>query len=175
MTDYRARFGPHNPDETYVAHSIAEQLVDLGEITMNYATAGDPSSPALLLIPGQTESWWGYEAAIPRLAERFGEPHRDRQGVGLVHDVLDQHRELVTAQACGGIGWTEDGRHAVGGRDQDLVAAGQQSIDQVRADEPRAACDQCLHSAADPKGIGARQACGVAEPPCYSRPPRGHL
>ena len=38
---------------------------------MNYATAGDPSSPALLLIPGQTESWWGYEAAMPLLAERF--------------------------------------------------------------------------------------------------------
>ena len=32
MTDYRDRFGPHNPDETYVAHAFAEQLVDLGEI-----------------------------------------------------------------------------------------------------------------------------------------------
>ena len=41
MNDYRARFGPHNPDETYVAHAIAEQLVDLGEVQMNYATVGD--------------------------------------------------------------------------------------------------------------------------------------
>ena len=38
------------PDETYVAH-IAEDLVDLGEVRMNYTTLGDASSPALLLIP----------------------------------------------------------------------------------------------------------------------------
>lgn len=68
MTDHRARYGPHCPDETYVAHDIAEQLVDLGEIEMNDATLGDPASPALLLVPGQTESWWGYEAAMPQLA-----------------------------------------------------------------------------------------------------------
>jgi hypothetical protein len=35
--------------------------VDLGEIRMNYAVAGDP---AMLLVPAQTESWWGYEAAM---------------------------------------------------------------------------------------------------------------
>jgi hypothetical protein len=45
MADHRARFGPHNPDETYVAHTFAEQLVALGEMEMNYATAGDPLSP----------------------------------------------------------------------------------------------------------------------------------
>lgn len=82
MTDYRARFGPHNPDETYIAHSFAEQLVDLGEVEMNYATAGDPSSPALLLIPGQTESWWGYEAVMPLLAERFQVFAVDLRGQG---------------------------------------------------------------------------------------------
>src|SRR5215475_11091790 len=71
MTRHRARYGPHNPDETYIAHEIPEQLVDLGEVQMNYATLGDKSSPALLLIPGQTESWWGYEAVMPRLAEHF--------------------------------------------------------------------------------------------------------
>src|SRR6185503_16667273 len=71
MTNHRARYGPHNPGETYVAHAFPEQLVDLGEVQMNYATAGAASSPALLLIPGQTESWWGYEAAMPRLAEHF--------------------------------------------------------------------------------------------------------
>src|SRR5262245_7956482 len=38
---------------------------------MNYATVGDPSLPALLLIPGQTESWWGYEAVLRSLAEPF--------------------------------------------------------------------------------------------------------
>ena len=80
--DHRARYGPHNPDETYVAHAFAEQLVDLGEIEMNYATAGDASSPALLLIPGQTESWWGYEAAMPLLAEHFQVFAVDLRGQG---------------------------------------------------------------------------------------------
>jgi pimeloyl-ACP methyl ester carboxylesterase len=71
MTDHRARYGPDTPGETYVAHDRAEQMTDLGEVQMNYATAGEASSPALLLVPGQTESWWGYEAVIPLLAEHF--------------------------------------------------------------------------------------------------------
>src|SRR6476646_9377125 len=82
MTDHRARYGPHNAGETYVAHEIPEQLVDLGEIEMNYATVGDAGSPALLLIPGQTESWWGYEAAMPRLAEHFEVFAVDLRGQG---------------------------------------------------------------------------------------------
>jgi pimeloyl-ACP methyl ester carboxylesterase len=82
MTDHRARYGPHNPAETYVAHAIAETLVDLGEVEMNYATLGDTSSPALLLIPGQTESWWGYEAAIPLLAGHFQVFAVDLRGQG---------------------------------------------------------------------------------------------
>jgi hypothetical protein len=32
---------------------------------MNYATLGDKSSPALLLIPGQTESWWATKPPCP--------------------------------------------------------------------------------------------------------------
>lgn len=65
------RYGPHNPDETYVAHGYPEQLFDTGELKLNYATAGDASKPALLLVPGQTESWWGYEAAMGLLKDRF--------------------------------------------------------------------------------------------------------
>jgi len=82
MADHRARYGPQNPDETYLPHEIAEQLVDLGEIEMNYATAGDPSHPALLLIAGQTESWWGYEAVLPLLAEHFEVFAVDLRGQG---------------------------------------------------------------------------------------------
>ena len=82
MTDHRARYGPHNPDETYIAHELPENLVDLGEVQMNYATLGDASSPALLLIPGQTESWWGYEAAMPLLAEHFQVFAVDLRGQG---------------------------------------------------------------------------------------------
>ncbi len=65
------RYGPHNPDETYVPHKYGEQLFDTGEVLINYATAGKPSSPALLLIPGQTESWWGFEAVMDILKADF--------------------------------------------------------------------------------------------------------
>lgn len=82
MSDHRARYGPHDPDETYVAHETAENLVDLGEVQMNYATLGDPSSPALLLIPGQTESWWGYESAMRLLADHFQVFAVDLRGQG---------------------------------------------------------------------------------------------
>ena len=56
MATYANAFGPHTPDETYVAHDYDEQLVDAGEVEINYVTTGDRSRPALLLIPGQTES-----------------------------------------------------------------------------------------------------------------------
>ena len=76
------RYGPHNPDETYVAHGYPEQLFDTGEVKLNYATAGDASKPALLLVPGQTESWWGYEAAIGLLKDRFQVFAVDLRGQG---------------------------------------------------------------------------------------------
>lgn len=66
----------------FVPHAFAEQTVDLGEIRMNYAEVGDPSSPALLVIPGQGESWWGYEAALPLLAEHFHTFAVDLRGQG---------------------------------------------------------------------------------------------
>src|SRR5262245_38663774 len=71
MSRFANAFGPEQPEATYVAHAFPEQLCDTGEVQMNYAVAGSLDKPALLLIPGQTESWWGYEAALPLLAERF--------------------------------------------------------------------------------------------------------
>jgi pimeloyl-ACP methyl ester carboxylesterase len=71
MGNYAHAFGPDRPEVTYIPHEFAEQLVDLGEVQLNYVTAGSADRPALLLIPGQTESWWGYEQAIPLLAEHF--------------------------------------------------------------------------------------------------------
>ena len=53
---------------TFVPHKFEERLVDLGEVRMNHVRVGSPNKPALLLIPGQTESWWGYEGALPLLA-----------------------------------------------------------------------------------------------------------
>jgi pimeloyl-ACP methyl ester carboxylesterase len=82
MAGYRGRFGPHNPDETYIPHGFDEHLANLGEVQMNYVTVGDASKPALLLIPGQTESWWGYEGALPLLAEHFDAFAVDLRGQG---------------------------------------------------------------------------------------------
>jgi len=60
------------PDRNiFVKHAYEEHTVNLGEVTMNYVTAGSASKPALLLIPGQTESWWAYEKAIGLLAPDF--------------------------------------------------------------------------------------------------------
>ena len=76
------RYGPDHPDETYVKHGYDEQTVDLGEVRMNYAVAGKADLPALLLIPGQTESWWGYESAMKLLEERFRVYAVDLRGQG---------------------------------------------------------------------------------------------
>jgi pimeloyl-ACP methyl ester carboxylesterase len=68
--------------DIFVSHEYPEQQVDLGEVRMNYATAGDPSLPPLLLIPGQTESWWGYERAMAHLADHFQVFAVDLRGQG---------------------------------------------------------------------------------------------
>ena len=82
MATYANQFGPHAPDATYVAHAYDEQLFDTGEVEINYATVGDESRPALLLIPGQTESWWGYEEVLGLLGEHFQAFAVDLRGQG---------------------------------------------------------------------------------------------
>ena len=82
MATYANAFGPHAPDATYVAHDFDEQRFDVGEVEINYVSAGDASRPALLLIPGQTESWWGYEQVLPLLAEHFQAFAVDLRGQG---------------------------------------------------------------------------------------------
>jgi pimeloyl-ACP methyl ester carboxylesterase len=68
--------------DVHVAHNHPEQLVDLGEITMNYAEAGSPDKPAVLLVPEQTGSWWGYEQTMDLLAEDFHVFAVDLRGQG---------------------------------------------------------------------------------------------
>jgi len=82
MGRFANAFGPHRPDETYVAHSLPERSFDTGEVVLNYAVAGVVAKPALLLIPGQSESWWGYENALPLLAEHFQAYAVDLRGQG---------------------------------------------------------------------------------------------
>jgi len=78
----KGKYGPHVPDKTYVPHAYPEQLFDTGEVQLNYATAGSSERPALVLIPGQTESWWGYEAAMGLLKEHFHTHAVDLRGQG---------------------------------------------------------------------------------------------
>jgi pimeloyl-ACP methyl ester carboxylesterase len=75
-------FGPDNPSETYVPHAFPEQTIDTGEALINYAVVGSSDKPALLLIPGQTESWWGYEPALHLLKEHFQAYAVDLRGQG---------------------------------------------------------------------------------------------
>jgi pimeloyl-ACP methyl ester carboxylesterase len=76
------RFGPDNAAATYVAHAYQEQTIDTGEVVVNYAVAGTSDKPALLLIPGQTESWWGYEQAMGLLQQHFQAFAVDLRGQG---------------------------------------------------------------------------------------------
>jgi pimeloyl-ACP methyl ester carboxylesterase len=66
----------------FVKHAHEEHQVDLGEVVMNYATAGSPGKPALLLIPPQTRSWWNFEAAMKLLAPDFHVFAVDLRGQG---------------------------------------------------------------------------------------------
>jgi len=78
----RLRYGPENPDITYVPHKYKEYLFDTGDAAINYATTGSPDKPAIVLLPGQTESWWGYEPAMGILAEHFQVFAVDLRGQG---------------------------------------------------------------------------------------------
>lgn len=82
MATFAKRFGPHAPDATYVAHEYEESTFDTGEVQLNHVTVGDASKPALLLIPGQTESWWGYEPALGLLGDHFQAFAVDLRGQG---------------------------------------------------------------------------------------------
>jgi pimeloyl-ACP methyl ester carboxylesterase len=73
---------PFRNARTFVPHAYEERTVDLGEVVMNYAEAGSTASPPLLLIPGQTESWWGYEKAMALLAKDFHVFAVDLRGQG---------------------------------------------------------------------------------------------
>ena len=76
------RYGPDHPEITYVEHAYPEHLFDTGEVQLNYATTGSADRPALLLVPAQTESRWGYEAAMTLLADDFEVFAIDLRGQG---------------------------------------------------------------------------------------------
>ena len=80
MTDTNRPKGA--PADVFVSHAYPEQAADLGEITMNYVVSGSATKPALLLIPGQTASWWSYETAIGLLDKDFQVYAVDLRGQG---------------------------------------------------------------------------------------------
>ena len=82
MGTFAHAFGPETPDATYVAHGYEERLFDTGEVRLNYVTTGGADRPAVLLIPGQTESWWGYETALGLLGEHVQAFAVDLRGQG---------------------------------------------------------------------------------------------
>lgn len=73
---------PAPSPDVFVPHDFPETRIDLGEIQLNYAQAGTPDKPALLLIPEQTGSWWTYEPAMHLLAEHFHVHAVDLRGQG---------------------------------------------------------------------------------------------
>jgi pimeloyl-ACP methyl ester carboxylesterase len=75
-------YGPGHPDVTYVPHDYPEALFDTGEVTVNYAATGPDDKPALLLVPPQTTSWWGYEQAMKLLSGDFEVFAVDLRGQG---------------------------------------------------------------------------------------------
>ena len=118
----RLTYGPDHQAETYIPHAFEEQAVDLGEVQMNYARIGSADLPALLLIPGQSESWWGYEQALPLLAEYYqayavdlrgqgrstrtpGRYTLDNMGNGLVRfiDIVVNRPVIVSGLSSGGV------------------------------------------------------------------------
>ena len=68
--------------DVFVKHAYEERSVNLGEVAMNYVVSGQAANPALLLIPGQTESWWGFEKAIALLDKDFQVFAVDLRGQG---------------------------------------------------------------------------------------------
>ena len=78
----RTRYGPENPEATYVSHKYDEHLFDTGDAVINYARVGSSDNPAIVLIPGQSESWWGYEEAMGPLSAHFDVFAVDMRGQG---------------------------------------------------------------------------------------------
>ena len=68
--------------DVFVKHAYQEHTVDLGEVAMNYVVSGRATNPALLLLPAQTESWWGFEKAIALLDKEFQVFAVDLRGQG---------------------------------------------------------------------------------------------
>ncbi len=151
--------------DIFVPHAHAEQLVDLGEIRMNYATVGSPELPALLLVPAQTESWWGYEQAMGLLEEHFqvfavdlrgqgrstqtpGRYTLDTMGNDLVRflDLVVGRPAIVSGNSSGGVLAAWLSAYAKPGQVRGVVC----EDPPLFASETTPACGHSIHQAAGP-------------------------
>jgi hypothetical protein len=62
--------------------SLEERQVDLRQIGMNYSQVGSSASRALLLIRGQSGSWWSDGQVMDELSASFNEFAADLRGQG---------------------------------------------------------------------------------------------
>ena len=74
-------FLPHKVSVAGIPKGFTEKQVKIGQVSLNYVE-GPLNGPPLLLIPGQMESWQGYKAVMPALAERFHVFSVDLRGHG---------------------------------------------------------------------------------------------
>ena len=82
----KSKYGPENPDITYVSHKYDEHLYDTGDAVINYATTGSPDRPAIVLIPGKLNHGgdmkkpWGYCPTTSRCLRSIYVVRVDRVG-----------------------------------------------------------------------------------------------
>ncbi|WP_328469504.1 alpha/beta fold hydrolase [Streptomyces sp. NBC_00448] len=158
---------------------------------MNYATLGDPSLPALLLVPTQSESWWGYERAMPLLAEHFqvfavdlrgqgrstwtpGRYTVDVMGGDLVRfiDLAIDRPVIVSGMSSGGVlaAWLS----AYGKPGQIRAAVYEEWGDATRTLASAKAVARMCGTTNPPRGISSERrpaGCGGGTPSSVTRPP----
>jgi pimeloyl-ACP methyl ester carboxylesterase len=61
---------------------VEHRYADVDGLRMHYAEAGDPATPALLLVHGWPQNWWAWRHLIVPLAERFHVVAPDLRGLG---------------------------------------------------------------------------------------------
>jgi pimeloyl-ACP methyl ester carboxylesterase len=60
----------HRTEVSGIPRGFKELRYTTGEVTLNYVVGPD-NGLALLLVPGQMESWQGYKCVLPKLSETF--------------------------------------------------------------------------------------------------------
>ena len=87
-------------------------------------SSADSANGPLIATPMLARDGGDDAADLDRLAQGVGDPDGDRRARLLVGDALEQHRELVPAEAGRGVARAQDPGEPLGDGDEDVVAAG---------------------------------------------------